>query len=194
MSAEEVNELIKNRRSVFPKMYSDEPVKDEIIQQMLENANWAPTHRFTEPWRFVVFHGDGRNKLAKFQSDLYKKVSMADGSFNESKYQKLAKQPMMASHVIAISMRRDPEKSIREVEEVAAVAMAVQNMYLTAAAYGVGCYWGTGGITYMEEAKEFFGLKEEDKFMGFLFVGNIDGPLKGKGLRKPINEKVRWEG
>ena len=192
MNAKDLNDLIKKRRSVFPKMYSDEPINQEVIEQMLENANWAPTHRFTEPWRFTVFQGEGLKKLATYQSALYKKVTEADGSYEERKFQKLAHQPMMASHVIAISMRRDPEESVREVEEIAAVSMAVQNMYLTAAAYGVGCYWGTGGITYMEGAKEFFGLGANDIFMGFLYCGNIKGELKGKGLRKPIAEKVTW--
>lgn len=192
MTPTDLNELIKNRRSIFPKMYSQDPVPEEVIQQMLENANWAPTHRFTEPWRFTVFQGEGLKKLAAYQAQLYKKVTEADGSYEERKYQKLANQPTMASHVIAIAMRRDPEKSIREVEEVAAVSMAVQNMYLTATAYGIGCYWGTGGITYMNEAKEFFGLGEEDKFMGFLYVGKLNGEIKAKGLRKPIEEKVTW--
>lgn len=192
MKTNELNDLIKNRRSVFPKMYSEEPVEEEIIKQMLENANWAPTHRFTEPWRFTVFHGEGLKKLAEFQSKLYRQVAEANDTFEDRKYQKLANQPMLASHVIAIGMRRDPAESVREVEEIAAVSMAVQNMYLTATAYGLGCYWGTGGITYMEEAKDFFGLEEADKFMGFLYVGNIEGELKGKGLRMPIEEKVTW--
>lgn len=192
MKPTDLNELIKNRRSIFPKMYSDEPVPEQVIQQMLENANWAPTHRFTEPWRFTVFQGEGLKKLAEFQAQLYKKVAEADGSYEERKYQKLATQPMMASHVIAIAMRRDPEKTIREVEEIAAVSMAVQNMYLTATAYSIGCYWGTGGITYMDEAKDFFGLGDEDKFMGFLYVGSLNGEIKAKGLRKPIEEKVTW--
>jgi nitroreductase len=192
MTIADVNDLIKNRRSVFPKMYSTDLVDDEIIEQMLENANWAPTHRFTEPWRFTVFKGEGLQRLAEFQSSLYKQVSVQNGNFDEKKFLKLLNQPMKASHIIAISMRRDPEKSVPEVEELSAVAMAVQNMYLTATAYGIGCYWGTGGITYYEEAKEFFGLSAEDKFMGFLYVGHIDGELKGKGYRKPIVDKVNW--
>jgi len=192
MSTAELNDLIKNRRSVFPKMYSADTVDDEIIEQMLENANWAPTHRFTEPWRFTVFKGEGLKRLAEFQSSLYKQVSESKGNFEEKKYQKLSNQPMRASHVIAISMHRDPDKSVPEIEEVSAVAMAVQNMYLTATAYGIGCYWGTGGITYMKEAKEFFNLGSEDKFMGFLYVGHIHGQLKGKGFRKPIADKVNW--
>ena len=70
--------------------------------------------------------------------------------------------------------------------------MAVQNMYLTATANSVGCYWGSGGVTYYEEAKPFFGLGAQDKLLGFLYVGTInkDKPLTGR--RKPVEDKVRW--
>lgn len=192
MNAEIINDLIKERRSIFPKFYSDSPVEDSIIEQMLENANWAPTHRFTEPWRFTVFHGDGLKKLADFQSSLYKKISEEEGTFDQKKYDKLASKPMMASHIIAIGMKRDVKKSVPEEEEIAAVAMAVQNMYLTATAYQIGCYWGSGGVTYMKEAKAFFNLGDEDKLLGFLYVGRLTSEFKGKGLRKPISEKVNW--
>ena len=62
----EASRLIRERRSIYPNMYSDEPVDDAVIREMLENANWAPTHRLTEPWRFVVFKGEGLRKLADF--------------------------------------------------------------------------------------------------------------------------------
>ncbi len=192
MNPEQANELIRKRRSIYPPLYSGEKVDDAIIEQMLENANWAPTHALTEPWRFTVFTGEGLKKLADFQSELYKKLSTADGSFDEKKYQKLHDKPLLCSHIIGIGMKRDPKKKIPEVEEIEATACAVQNMYLTAAAYGVGCYWGTGGITYKDEAKAFFGLGEEDKFLGFLFVGM---PKEGKwpeGRRRPVAEKVQW--
>lgn len=186
-----INHLIKSRRSVFPAKYTGETIPDFIIEKMLENANWAPTHRFTEPWRFKVFTGGGLEKLAKFQANMYKDKATKAGDFLENKYQKLLEKPLKCSHIIAIGMRRDPEESIREVEEIASVAMAVQNMYLTATAYGAGCYWGTGGVTYMDDAKPFFDLGENDRFMGFLFVGQLKGELHD-GKRQPIDEKVEW--
>ena len=189
---EHATELIRKRRSIYPAQYSDKPVDDTIIQEMLENANWAPTHRITEPWRFVVFSGDGLKKLAAFQSDLYKEKSTNAGTFDENKYEKLATKPMLASHVIAIGMARDPKHSVPEVEELSSVAMAVQNMYLTATAQGIGCYWGSGGVTYMEEAKPFFGLGKEDKLLGFLYVGNLKSDKWPQGRRKPITDKVAW--
>ncbi|MGW8121800.1 nitroreductase family protein [Roseivirga echinicomitans] len=191
-SVEETNKLLRNRRSIYPAMYSDVPVEDAIIKAMLENANWAPTHRLTEPWRFVVFKGEGLKKLAAFQSELYKELSTKAGNFEASKFEKLAAKPLLASHIIAIGMKRDPKAGVPEIEEISAVACAVQNMYLTATAHGIGCYWGTGGVTYKEEAKSFFGLGAEDKLLGFLYVGNLKTDKWPAGKRGPIEEKVSW--
>jgi len=189
---EDINRLIRERRSVFPKMYTDEPVDEAIIEQMLENANWAPTHKKTEPWRFTVFTGEGLQKLGNYQAELYRKVTTADGTFTEKKYENLKTKPLKSSHIIALGMKRAPDNKLPLVEEQAAVAMAVQNMHLTAAAYGIGGYWGTGGITYFEEAKEFFGLEPEDTFMGFFFVGTPQPEAIPESTREPVADKVTW--
>ncbi len=188
---EEINQLIRNRRSVFPKDYTGEKVSDEIVRQMIENANWAPNHKLTEPWRFVVFSGEGLKKLAAFQGECYKKVTARDGSFKEERYQGLITKPMQSSHTIAVGMKRDEKKSLPEIEEIGAVFCAVENMYLTATAYGVGCYLSTGGITYFEDAKEFFGLGPEDKLLGFLNIGMPKG-IPAEGKRRPVENKTRW--
>ncbi len=186
---EAINELIHHRRSIYPELYTGEIIDQKIIEQILENANWAPNHKRTEPWRFVVFSGKGLEKLAKYQSELYRKKSKAEGTFSEIKYEKLAKRPLMCSHIIAIGMKRNTDK-LPEMEEVAATACAVQNMWLTATAYGIGCYWGTGGPTYNEEAKSFFGLETDDKLMGFLYLGIPEKWIEGR--REPIQDKVTW--
>jgi len=187
----EVDQLIRQRRSVYPKDYTDEIVSDRIINQILENANWAPNHKQTEPWRFVVFTGEGLKKLAWFQSECYKNVTIANGTYKEDRYLALQTKPLVSSHIIAVCMKRDEAKRLPEWEELGAVFCAVQNMYLTAAAYGVGCYLSTGGITSFEEAKPFFGLGSEDKLCGFLHVGIPKGNVPD-GRRRPVSEKVKW--
>jgi nitroreductase len=189
--AESINQLIRDRRSVYPKQYGPERVDDKIIHQMLENARWAPTHKLTEPWHFVVFTGEGLKKLADFQSKCYKEVTTRDGSFKEEKYAGLQKKPLEVSHVIAVGMRRDDKRSLPEIEEIGAVFCAVQNMYLTAAAYGIGCYFTTGGITFFEEAKPFFSLRPEDKLLGSFYIGTVSTPSP-PGKRTPIEQKVSW--
>jgi nitroreductase len=184
------NHLIRNRRSVYPNQFeTGKQIPAEIIQQILENATWAPNHGHTEPWHFNVFSGEGLEKLALFQSKLYKEES--GEKYKEAKYLKLQQQPLLASHVISIGMKRSPEKKIPEIEEIAAVACAVQNIYLSTAAYGLGGYWTTGGITYMENAKPFFSLEKEDKLLGFFYLGYIAIPSTNT-VRKPVHEKVVW--
>ena len=188
---ERFEELVKNRRSIFPQDYTGEPVPDEIVKKIIESALWAPSHKMTQPWRFVVFTGAGLKSLAVAQADLYKSVTEADGSYREERYQNLLTKPLLSSHIIAVLMKRDEKKSIREVEEIGAVFCAVENMYLAATAYGVGAYLSTGGVTYFEEAKALFGLDGEDKLLGFFHIGmpkRTPSALK----RKSFEEVVVW--
>lgn len=188
--AEIINQLIERRRSVKPAFYNQKPVDDKIVRQMLENAKWAPTHGMTEPWRFVVFTGDGLEQFAAFQSALYKETT-APELFNENKYQKMRTTPQKASHLILIGMKRQLLGKIPENEEICAVACAVQNMMLTATAYGIGSYWSTGGMTYHPEMKNFLGLESSDKCLGMLYIGNYDA-AEFNSSRSPIAEKTRW--
>lgn len=189
-NVDEINRLIRNRRSTFPKQFAEgATVDDNIINQILENATWAPNHGKTEPWHFIVYTGEGLKKLADFQSELYKQES--GENFKEATYNNLKTNPLKASHVIALCMKRDPNKRFPEIEDVAAVACAIQNIYLSVNAYGLGGYWTTGGVTYKPSAKPFFGLGEDDKLMGFFYIGQVAIPSP-TGIRKPLEEKVTW--
>ncbi|TVP49986.1 MAG: nitroreductase [Mongoliibacter sp.] len=190
---EEVNKIIRGRRSMFVAQFKEnDPVSDTIIQEMLENANWAPTHKLTEPWSFTVFSGAGLQKFADFQSERYRERATKNGNFVEATYNKLKENPLKASHIIAIKMKRDLKANLPVMEEIAAVSMAVQNMYLTASAHGLAAYWGTGGPTFWPEAKEWFGLEEEDMLMGFFYVAKPATERWPLGRRKSIEEKVDW--
>jgi len=183
-------EWIRSRRSVFPDQFvPGGKIPDEIIWQILENANWAPTHKKTEPWRFIVFTGKGLQKFASFQSETYLKT--AGEKYKQDKYEKLMRTPLLCSHAIGIGMKRHMDANIPEVEELAAVACAVQNIYLSVGAFGLGGYWSTGGVTYQGEAKSFFGLGEDDRLMGFFYLGYVQVPSPN-GKRSPIRDKTIW--
>jgi nitroreductase len=188
---EAFDSLIKNRRSVFPQNYTGEPVDDFIVKKILEYALWAPTHKLTQPWKFVVFTGPGLKQLAEAQAAVYKKVTEGDGTFREERYQNLLTKPLLSSHIIAVLMKRDEKKSVPEIEEVGAVFCAVENMYLATTAYGVGGYLSTGGVTYFEEAKEMFGLSADDKLIGFFHLG-VPAREPSALKRKSLDEVVQW--
>lgn len=187
----QLNAIIKNRRSITPPLYErGKKVADEIVWQILENANYAPNHKRTEPWRFTVFSDDGLKYFSELHSTLYKKFS--GEKFSEITLKKLIDFPLMSSHVIVIGMKRNSENKIREIEEIEATACAVENMFLTATAYGLGAFWSTGGITYYEEAKSHFNLEAEDKLLGFFYIGHLAKPFTGEYKRGDIQEKVEW--
>ncbi len=188
MLPEEFNQLARSRRSVFPdQLVAGKPVDESIIDEILVNACWAPNHGRTEPWQFTVFSGEGLQKLAAFQSSLYKATT--GDNFKEATFIKMQQQPLKASHIIAIGMKRSALKNIPEIEDIEAVACAVQNIYLSVTAYGLGGYWTTGGVTYKEEAKSFFGLGEDDQLLGFFYIGHVAVPSAG-GSRSPLEQKV----
>ncbi|HQS22860.1 MAG: nitroreductase [Sphingobacteriia bacterium 24-36-13] len=190
-NVEELNKIMLHRRSIYPYQYEKgKPIPDEIIWQILENANRAPNHKQTEPWRFTVFTGEGLLYFGELQAAIYKQYS--GDLFNEDRHKKLIAYPLMSSHVIAIGMKRNETNKLPEIEEIEAVACAVQNMFLTVTAYGLGSYWTTAGITYFEDAKLYFDLDKKDKLLGFFYIGYVAKPLISPSKRNPIHEKVKW--
>lgn len=186
---ESINHLIRNRRSVFPDQFEQgKQIPDEVVEQILINATWAPNHGRNEPWQFTVFTGPGLQKLADFQSSLYK--AEAGDSFSDATFTKLQKQPLKASHIIAIGMKRGMNRRIPEMEDIEAVACAVQNIYLSVSAYGLGGYWTTGGVTYKESAKSFFGLGDDDKLLGFFYMGYVAVPSASS--QRNTAGKIQW--
>lgn len=190
-NTDQINAVIKNRRSIYPYQYErGKIIPDNIIWQILENANRAPTHKQTEPWRFTVFSGEGLKYFGQLQAEIYKKYS--GDKFNSGSYQKLIEYPLMSSHVIAIGMKRNKDNKLPEIEEIEATSCAVQNMFLTVTAYGLGSYWTSAGITYFEEAKPYFELEANDKLLGFFYIGCVAKPVIAVSKRQPIQNKVKW--
>ena len=186
----EITEVIKNRRTIYPEMFSSRKVHKEIVEDLLNNAIWAPTHGNTQPWSFKVFMDEGLQKLSAFQSSLYKELSGVD-NFKELKHKKLIDRPLLSSVVIAVCLNRDPQEKILEIEEVEAVACAIQNMHLTCTAYGLGGFWATPKLIYHSKMNEFLGIEEKDKCLGLFYVGypEVNWP---KGQRKPIEYMTEW--
>jgi nitroreductase len=182
-----INEVIRRRRSIFPPSYIEKEIPKELIGTILENANFAPTHKLTEPWRFRVFTGSGLEKLADYMGEAYK-ANTTPETFSEAKFQGTRSKSLKSAAVIAIIMETHAEK-IPEWEEVAAVACAVQNMWLTATANGIGAYWSSPSVT--EALRTFLELKENQKCIGFFYMGYHNlGEIPVR--RTPIAEKVTW--
>lgn len=186
-----IKEIIQLRRTVKPTSMNGKKIDDATVQELLQLADWAPTHGLTEPWYFAVFSGDKVKSFCTDHAELYKTHTPA-ASYIPGNYDKLKTQGDLASHVIAICMKRGANPKIPEVEEIAAVACAVQNIWLAATAQNIAVYWGSGGMTYTPAMQDYLGLRDEDKVMGFLYLGySEEAPRPGRRI-KPLDEKVKW--
>lgn len=186
----EITELIRSRRTIYPEQFSSRKVHKEQIELMLNNAIWAPTHGNTQPWKFKVFMDKGRQKLSDFLGQTYLELTPKENQ-NDLKLAKMITRPLKSSAIIAICMERQPEEKIPEIEEVEAVACAVQNLHLTCTAYGLGGFWATPKLIYNNKTNDFLGLQPKDKCLGLFYIGypGIDWP---KAHRKPIEYNTEW--
>jgi nitroreductase len=186
----EVTELIRERRTIVPEQFSDRKVHKEQLELILNNAQWAPTHGNTQPWRFKVFMEEGREKLSDFLAKTYLDITPKENQKDKS-LAKLIKRPLQASAVIAVSMKRQETEKILEIEEIEAVACAIQNMSLTSTAYGLGCFWSTPKLIYTPEMNAFLELEEKDKCLALFYIGYpaIEWP---KSHRKPLEYTTEW--
>ena len=160
--------IIKSRKSTFPADYTQEPIAQEIIDDLLDVATYAPNHKKTLPWRLKAFRGEEKTALGAELQRLYKEHIPAE-KFSEDTYNELAKKVSRTDTIISICVEFSGK--VPQWEEVAAVAMAVQNMYLLCTAYELGCYWGTPA--FAPKLKNFLNLGENQECYGIFFVGNI---------------------
>ncbi|NND06931.1 MAG: nitroreductase [Saprospiraceae bacterium] len=181
-------ETIRNRRSIFPQSFTEVPVRRNDIELMLASANYAPTHRLTQPWRFKVLQGKALHRLSESMAQYYLE-NTDEESISEKKLLKTRQKPLQSSAVIAICMFRDPAESVPEWEEVAAVACAVQNMWLVATRLGIGGYWSTPSSK--DAMTEVLGLHEAEKCLGFFYLGNHKMP-RMEAKRSAWQDKVNW--
>jgi nitroreductase len=188
----EINELIRERRTIYPEQFSSRKVHQEQIEVILNNGQWAPTHGNTQPWRFKVFMGeDHRQDLSQFLGKTYQEV-VPEENQNDAKLAKLMRRPLLTSAVIAVCMERQPEEKIPEIEEIEAVACAIQNMHLTCTAYGLGAFWSSPKLIYTKQMNDYLGLGEKDKCLGLFYIGypEIEWP---KAHRRPIEYTTEWK-
>ena len=184
-----LDHIIKSRRSIFPAMYTGERLDDSLVKEVLENANWAPNHRKTEPWRFKVFTDDALIRLGDFLAEKYKEITPPE-KFKEMKYQKTKSKLEKSSHVIALCVQRDPEGLLPEWEELAALSCAVQNMYLSCTARGIGSYWSSPKT--IVGRPNILNLQEDEQCYGLMYMGVPLKAMELKAERGAVMDKTEW--
>ncbi len=186
-AAEIIFENIKNRRTLPYQRMKVDAIQAGHLATILEAANWAPSHRHTEPWSFFVFQGEGRSQLSHLLCETYR--ATAGPNFKEKKYQKAIDRPSHTPLVIAVVMKwmgKNPE-----FQELMAVGGALQNLHLAAQSLGIGCALSTPAYLDHANIRDYFKLNTGDRCLGFLYLGYPaeDWPQSKRG---PVADKITY--
>lgn len=143
-------------------------IAPEILNEILSSADFAPSHKRTRPWRFRLFQAEAKQQLGDHLAEIYRTTTPSH-LFLEKKHEDISRKIEQAAAIITVSANFSG--LVPEWEEIAATAMAVQNMYLTAEAHGVGCYWSTPATA--AQLGSFLKLDGNQRCLGLFYLGVI---------------------
>ncbi|WP_297480661.1 nitroreductase family protein [Thermococcus sp.] len=200
----ELEEVIRRRTSV--RYFSEKPVAEEDIKELIKSAIRAPTASGLENWIFVVFRSkEAREKLYELIAEgmevYYRAVKLP-----EEKIAKLRKRiykegmfraPVYIAVFIDKRVRFLPGKEFDEVEfiwSVESASMAIQNLMLKAVELGLGTvYVGVTNFEGIEErVRELAGLDENYYLVGVIPVGYPKNEPKPKKRKKSVEDVTRF--
>jgi nitroreductase len=182
--------LLRDRRSIQPERMSTRPVHREILELALTNATWAPSHGMTQPWRFVVYHGEGAQRIGAQLPLWY--VAHAGEQASERKRLQLEQRAARLQALVVVAVVPDPAGLIALADDRLATACAVQNLHLTLTAQGVGGFWSTPGFMHLPAVREFAGLPDDAEVLGLFYVGYPEGEWPVGVHRRPLEYVTTW--
>ena len=183
-TATTVYEAIHARR--MNNEFTDETPSRESLQRMLDAAIWAPNHRLTNPWRFVVLERGGakRAEVAQLAYDHMYQRNQND-EFASGSRQRVLDAPGL---IYVFSVPGDNEEMTQE--NYAAACCAVQNLLLAAVAEGLAGDWSTGNTTRHRGLAEAMGGDPDWMMVGALFIGYPARP--SASVRASVGEVTAW--
>lgn len=190
-SLDQTSALMRARRSVKPPdMDAARAVEPALWRELLENAIWAPTHGLTEPWKFHVYEGPARARLAEALQRIYREAT-PPAEFRADKMEKMGRNPLLAPLVIACVMERRGGGKIPEVEEIEAMACALQNLMLSATAAGLASFWSSPPVLDAPALKAWLGIGAEDRCVALMYLGwPRPGMEPPRSARQPLDTRI----
>ncbi|GHG07691.1 hypothetical protein GCM10017783_20330 [Deinococcus piscis] len=184
---------IRARRSVpYGRLSAEQPeLPDALIWTLLEAAHWAPSHGNTQPWRFGVFTGAGRARLADvLAASLAEHKGVTDAAevaeLRATQQETQAKAPVW----IVVAAQTPASTKFPSYEEDWAAAAAMQNLLLAARSHGLGSKWITSAALMHPTTLPALGFEEGCRPIGMLYLAQVEEWPEGR--RDPVAQKVLW--
>jgi nitroreductase len=164
-------DAVRARRS-WSKVTDEAPTHEQLLP-LVAAAGRVADHSALRPWRLIELRGDDRQRLGRA-------ISKAAGEKDPST------KPLRAPLLIAIVVSYRPSDKVPRWEQVAAAAGVAHTLSLLLDEAGWGVIWRTGHWTRAAKVAKLHGLRENERLLGWLYVG---GKPEGKdgGKRKELD-------
>jgi nitroreductase len=179
---EKVSEAIRTRRSI--RWFSQEPVPDEHIREILEAGIRAPTASGAEQWYFLVVRSDEkrriihsfirRGQMIYLSRMLRKKLSEEE----LSRWEELFDKGIYLAPIYIIGLLNYNRRSLTDeyllyeyLWGVESVTLALGYMGLRAWSLGYGSVWIAVPQLLEEEFKVALGIPQNTSYVGMLAIG-----------------------
>ena len=168
----EALEALQGRTSA-PRLTGD--VDDAMLDGILRAGVRAPDHAQLRPWRILIVAGDSRARLG----ELFVRARLVrEPDETQENLTRLRNKPFRAPVVIVVVAKIVTHPKVPEVEQLLSAGAVAQNMLLAAHAQGLGAMWRTGAVAYDSIVHSGLGLADNEKIIGFLYIGEIDGKTR----------------
>ena len=176
MSPSLLTDAIAARRS-YSRVTAEAPTHDALLP-LVAAAGRVADHSALHPWRIIELRGDARVRLGR--------AFVEDAGLSGPDAERLAAKPLRASLLLAIvSVRTDSEKVPGwEQDAVASGVAHILSLLLHDAGWGV--MWRTGHHTRSAAVHAMHGLAENERLLGWLYVGGIPEDAR-EGYRETID-------
>ncbi|MCO4205467.1 NAD(P)H nitroreductase [Aeromonas taiwanensis] len=157
----------------------------EALDNILKAGLRAPDHGTLTPWQFILFEGEGRERLGTLLAN----AARARGE-DEDSVEKSRTAPLRAPLVIAVATRYQAHPKVPKLEQELSAGCALMAMQMAAQAQGFNGIWRSGWFIFDAGINAGLGLAPEDQLVGFLYLGTP--MLEARKLRElPMADFVR---
>ena len=148
---------------------------DEEMSLVYKAALRAPDHKWLRPSRFIPITGEGLDKLSDIFFD-YGKNHVKD--ISKEKLKKYKSIPYRAPMIIVLVSSITKHPSVPDHEQMFTTAAAAQNILLALHALNYSGIWRTGIFAMNQTIEKSLGLDNNQRILGYLYVGTPDGKIK----------------
>jgi len=161
-------DLLKRRRSVPPAFLAGPGPNEAELETLLTIAARVPDHGKLQPWRFIVYAGEAREKASRIVEEAF---LTANPNADEGARKKEATRFSLAPLVIGVISTAAPHVKIPLWEQELSSAAVCENLVIAASAMGYGASWLTGWYAYDTRVNASLGVRPGEKVAGFVHIG-----------------------